>query len=504
MNVLVILGHPRRDSYCGDLAMAYMRGANEAGVEVAFLALADMRFEMNVMEHSPQDQHLEADILQAQKLIKWADHLVFVYPTWWGNMPALLKGFLDRVFIPGFAFREIQADAFDKLLRPRTAQLITTMDTPVWVDWLINGAPSVKAIRNATLEFCGVSPVHTMKISPVKHSTTEQKHEWLRQVQRKGSDLHQGVLSPWQRFKRSVLPWAKALRLQFYPMTFFAYGMGSFAYARLYGAFDAWVFLLGYVLLFVIEVVVVFSNDYYDRETDRLNRFFSPFTGGSRVLVEGLITESSLKKAIVLCILLSGLLALIVAFLSVTSFVHILLMAVALFLVAVSYTAPPLRFSYHGWGEIVVAFTHSFAVIICGFVFQGGSLSATLPWLLGVPLFLSILPAIIMAGVPDFAADQRADKKTLVVRLGKTHAASLAAVTTALSLGSLLWLMNDDTFQAIYGDIIYLSIAHAAWLIVLLYKFIQRKEKPDRIDGILVVALSYIMWFALVPFIRMA
>lgn len=296
MNVLVILGHPRKDSYCAALAKEYMRGAKEVGVNVESLVLADMRFEMSVVVPSPQDQHMEDDILKAQELIKWANHLVFVFPTWWGNMPALLKAFLDRVLTPGFAFREIQPDAFDKLLSPRTAQLIATMDTPVLIDRLFNGAPATKSLTNATLKFCGVKPVRKMLLSPIKHSTDEKKQQWLREVYQKGRSLGRGVLTPWEKLKKKIAPWIQAVRLQFYPMTFFAYGIGAFAFSKLNGDFNLLVFVLGYILLFLMEVIVVFSNDYYDRETDRLNRFYSPFSGGSRVLINGLISESAIKK----------------------------------------------------------------------------------------------------------------------------------------------------------------------------------------------------------------
>src|SRR5690606_41560396 len=119
MNVLVILGHPRKDSYCASLAMAYIRGAKEAGTEVAYLILADMQFEMNVMVPSPQYQHQEDDLVKAQKLIKWAYHLVFVFPTCCGNLPSQLKSFFDRVLSLGFSFIRIQPDAFIKYFSSR-------------------------------------------------------------------------------------------------------------------------------------------------------------------------------------------------------------------------------------------------------------------------------------------------------------------------------------------------------------------------------------------------
>jgi len=104
IKVLVILGHPRKDSYNAALAESYVAGARAAGAHVEYLHVADLHFDLHVQIHSPQDQFEEKDLKEAKRLIKWADHLVFVYPTWWGNMPALLKGFIDRVLVLGFAF----------------------------------------------------------------------------------------------------------------------------------------------------------------------------------------------------------------------------------------------------------------------------------------------------------------------------------------------------------------------------------------------------------------
>src|SRR5690606_14559357 len=132
MNVLIILGHPRPDSLCGALASAYGKGASEAGTTtVRRLDLATLDFDPDVRTVSPNQQTFEDDIFEARELILWADHLVFVYPTWWGTMPALLKGFLDRVLTPGFAFETCEGGTgYRGLLGGRTAQLITTMDTP--------------------------------------------------------------------------------------------------------------------------------------------------------------------------------------------------------------------------------------------------------------------------------------------------------------------------------------------------------------------------------------
>ncbi len=92
INVLVILGHPRADSFCGALAEAFCQGAHAAGVQLRRLDLSGLDFDTDLHSVSPNDQPLEDDLCRARELFLWADHLVIVYPTWWGTAPALLKG----------------------------------------------------------------------------------------------------------------------------------------------------------------------------------------------------------------------------------------------------------------------------------------------------------------------------------------------------------------------------------------------------------------------------
>src|SRR5690606_33715518 len=236
---------------------------------------------------------------------------------------------------------------------------------------------------------------------------------------------------------------------------------------------------------------------------DKLNRFYSPFSGGSRVLVDGLISERAIKKAIRNLILVCSAIAVLVAYLSPAAFYVPMSMIAVLFIVAISYTASPLKFSYNGWGGIVVGFTHSFAVVVCGFVFQRGNIGNVSPWILGLPLFLSIIPAIIMSGIPGFYADKQAGKGTLAVRLGKNSATYLAGFFVLLSIVLTIFLKESGYLGHAYGNVIYLALLHALLLLRMLYKFIRTEKKPNRIDGIMAISLLYIMWFALVPFVKL-
>ena len=172
MNVLIILGHPRTDSLCGALADAYDKGARAAGTEVRRLDLSTLDFDPDVHTPSPNQQAFEDDLRKARELILWAEHLVFVYPTWWGTLPALLKGFLDRTLTPGFAFNTCEGGTgYQGLLGGRSAQLITTMDTPPLIHRLVYRQPGRNAMARATLGFCGIRPVRSLVCGSVKDSS---------------------------------------------------------------------------------------------------------------------------------------------------------------------------------------------------------------------------------------------------------------------------------------------------------------------------------------------
>ncbi len=181
--ILVILGHPSGDGLCGAIARTYAASAEAAGHEVRLLRLDALRFDPILHAGYHGIQALEPDLLAAQEAIAWAGHLAFVFPIWWGGVPALLKGFLDRVFLPGFAFRYRAGKAFpEQLLRGRTAHLLVTMDTPPWYFRWVYRMPGIHQMRKTTLAFCGIRPVRTMAFGPVLGSAARQREAWLERV----------------------------------------------------------------------------------------------------------------------------------------------------------------------------------------------------------------------------------------------------------------------------------------------------------------------------------
>jgi len=178
--ILVILGHPDSDRFCGTVASSYMEGARQAGNEVRQVSVGDLSFDPVLHKGYARVQELEPDLVVAQEAIAWAQHIVFVYPTWWGGPPALLKGFVDRVFLPGFAFRYREGSRFwDRLLTGRSAHLLVTMDTPPWYYRLVYRMPGHNLMKRTILEFCGIKPVAVNSFGPVKGSSQQQREKWL-------------------------------------------------------------------------------------------------------------------------------------------------------------------------------------------------------------------------------------------------------------------------------------------------------------------------------------
>lgn len=183
MKLLIIDGHPNENSFCRALADKYNLGAIEAGHEVTLFSLREKSFDPVLRFGYKGSQELEPDLQQAQSLIKECQHLVMITPVWWGGPPALLKGFMDRTFLPGFAFKyRHKSVLWDKFLTGRSGRLIVTSDAPSWWMRFKLGDSTVRMIKDATLGFVGIKPVKVTRIGNVKWLSETQRDHWLTHV----------------------------------------------------------------------------------------------------------------------------------------------------------------------------------------------------------------------------------------------------------------------------------------------------------------------------------
>ncbi|WP_186755941.1 NAD(P)H-dependent oxidoreductase [Echinicola salinicaeni] len=184
---LIINGHPDKESFSFALAAAYKKGLVKSNAEIKEINIRELNFNPNLQYGYRKRTELEPDLLDAQEKLKWAEHLVWVYPVWWSSVPAIMKGFLDRVLLPGFAFKKRENSLFsDKCLKGKTARIICTLDQPAWYYRWIYKSPSHHAIKKGTLHFIGIRKVRITTIGPIRLSKEAYREKWLQKVEKLG------------------------------------------------------------------------------------------------------------------------------------------------------------------------------------------------------------------------------------------------------------------------------------------------------------------------------
>ena len=180
--ILVLQGHPdsSRDHFCHALADHYVEGASSAGHSVRAVEIAGLDFPMLRSKHDWEAGSLPPDLTEARDAIGWAEHLVFFFPLWLGDMPALLKAFLEQVARPGFAFA-LPSDGGmgQKLLGGRSARVVVTMGMPALVYRWYFRAHSVKSLERNILGFVGIAPIHRNLVGMIEGMTNVQRERWL-------------------------------------------------------------------------------------------------------------------------------------------------------------------------------------------------------------------------------------------------------------------------------------------------------------------------------------
>ena len=189
MRVLLIYCHPVAESFAAALRDATLKGLARAGHEVEVLDLYAMGFQpvLTAEEHrgyleASGEKHPEPD---HAKLIQWAEALLFVYPTWWYGLPAMLKGWLDRVWTPGLAF-DLPSDGgpIVSLLRHiRKIGVVNTCGAPHWYSVLI-GQPGRKTLLRGVRALCARRcPTVWLALYKMDSVTADQRAAFLRKVE---------------------------------------------------------------------------------------------------------------------------------------------------------------------------------------------------------------------------------------------------------------------------------------------------------------------------------
>jgi putative NADPH-quinone reductase len=180
--ILVINGHPdpASERFAAALAGAYVRGASHAGRQVRRIDVGALDFPLIATAGEFEEGAPPLAILEAQAAIRWADHLVFVFPLWLGGAPARLKAFVEQAFRYGFALRPGGVGPRG-MLGGRTARIIVTMGMPSLLFRWGFGAAGARSLGRGVLWLSGVWPVRYLLLGGVDGSAP-RRQAWLERV----------------------------------------------------------------------------------------------------------------------------------------------------------------------------------------------------------------------------------------------------------------------------------------------------------------------------------
>lgn len=189
--ILILDGHPDQGAgrLVHALAAAYEQGAREGRHEVISIRVADLEFPLLRTKREYESGEPAEAVRRCQAALDWATHVAIFYPLWLGEMPALLKGLLEQMLRPGFAFSTLQLGRWPvKLLSGKSARVVVTMGMPAWVYRWYFRAHSLRSVERNILRFVGFRRIRTTLIGDVERLGSVKADEWLTRVRSLGRE----------------------------------------------------------------------------------------------------------------------------------------------------------------------------------------------------------------------------------------------------------------------------------------------------------------------------
>ena len=184
MKVYFIVAYPNKNGLIYAAFEKARQGFQDAGHEIRVTDLYEEKFDPVLVfdeVHKRRDLQFDEETRKYRDNIEWSDHLVFVFPIWWGGMPAILKGFIDRVFSKGFAYDYKGAKPIGHL-KNKTAWIINTHDTPALYARLFQQDYG-RVLKRQVLSMCGIKTIKHTALPYTRHTDPEERSKWLNEVE---------------------------------------------------------------------------------------------------------------------------------------------------------------------------------------------------------------------------------------------------------------------------------------------------------------------------------
>jgi len=196
MKIAIVFNHPYEGSYCNAILSAVTKGLQNANHEIDLIHLDNDNFNPVMtsadLKAFKDKKPVDKKVMEYKLRLEQAEHLIFIFPIWWELMPALTKGFIDKVIFPGVAYD--YTNASNTLMKPlftklKAVTLITTMNTPGFLYRLLFGNAIKKAMLLGTFWKMGYKNRKWISFNQVKMVSQEKRTKWLTELENKFSKL---------------------------------------------------------------------------------------------------------------------------------------------------------------------------------------------------------------------------------------------------------------------------------------------------------------------------
>ncbi|WP_333003490.1 NAD(P)H-dependent oxidoreductase [Vibrio coralliilyticus] len=198
MRVLVVFNHPYEGSYCNAILNSVTRSLSQSGHDVDLIHLDNEEFDpviraqelkaFALARKAPQEaqQLLSGQVMQYKERLEEAEHIVFIFPIWWELMPAMTKGFIDKLIFPSIAYNYIgeSSSMYCTLSKLTGVTMITTMNTPSLIYRFLFGNAIKKAMLMGTFWKIGVKKRNWINFASVKSVSQEKRKSWLDDIEK--------------------------------------------------------------------------------------------------------------------------------------------------------------------------------------------------------------------------------------------------------------------------------------------------------------------------------